>query len=645
MQSQLTIRFLAVCVLALGIGETRAQDFPRPAELEPDIAFWRTIFTEVSDDEGLLHDNRRLDVVYERMAMPARTSRRERNRRVAERRRHYRTILETLAAGKRDGLSDEEARVLALWGPDVDGTELAAATRRIRFQHGLSDRFADSLRRSGRWRPFIEDALERHGVPLQLAALPHVESSYNPAARSHVGASGIWQFTRSTGRRFMQVDHVVDSRNDPWAASEAAARLLAYNYSLTGNWPMAITAYNHGLSGARRAMRQHGDTAYVDILRNYRGRTFGFASRNFYVAFLAALEVDSDAGQYFSNVVPEPPLDYVRFQLDEYVPADALAKALGISIDEFGRYNPALMPIVLRGSKHVPRDYDLRIPRDLLRGSIDDVLAGIDVADRHDRQLPDLFHTIRRGDTLSQIAATYDTNVATLVALNGLGSRHRIRAGQQLRLPQAGPAPAVVAAASPAAPVEDVAVVEEIIADVPAEPEPSEPVDPETDNVLGEDTAETLMGSLEQALVTDPSDYSVADDRTIEVHPDETLGHFADWLDIRTQRLRDVNGFAFRRPVVVGERIELDLGRSTIDEFERRRSAWHKAQQDAFFARHTITGVADHRIAPGESLWVLSNRRYDVPVWLLRQYNPELDLNRVRAGQVVRFPLLETNAG
>ena len=63
------------------------------------------------------------------------------------------------------------------------------------------------------------------------------------------------------------------------------------------------------------------------------------------------------------------------------------------------------------------------------------------------KQLPDLFHKVARGDTLSQIAETYETRVSTLVALNNLGSSHRIRAGQQLRLPAAGPAPVVVSAA------------------------------------------------------------------------------------------------------------------------------------------------------------------------------------------------------
>ena len=138
--------------------------------------------------------------------------------------------------------SDRDVLFLKLFlasGADVTDEELRAAAGRIRWQHGLRDRFREGLERSGRWRDYVKEQFTALGVPTDLAALPHVESSYNPNARSHVGASGIWQFTRSTGRRFMRVDHVVDERNDPFAATHAAGQLLAYNYSLTGNWPMA----------------------------------------------------------------------------------------------------------------------------------------------------------------------------------------------------------------------------------------------------------------------------------------------------------------------------------------------------------------------------------------------------------------------
>ncbi|MDH3585553.1 MAG: LysM peptidoglycan-binding domain-containing protein [Gammaproteobacteria bacterium] len=613
------------------------ETFPLPEELRPDVDFWVSIFTRYGTDEGVLHDNRDLAVVYERIDIPTGISRKERNRRVKKRRDALVRILRSLADGKRDNLSAEEARVLALWPADVSDDTLRAATKRIRFQQGLSDRFREGLQRSGRWRDFIETEFAALGVPLELAALPHVESSYNPAARSHVGASGIWQFTRSTGRRFMRVDHVIDERNDPYAATRGAGRLLAYNYSITGNWPMAITAYNHGLAGVRRAMRIHGDTAYVDIFHNYNGRTFGFASRNFYLAFLAAKEVDQNPEHYFPGVVRESPTAYAELKLPDYVPAEELASALGVSSRYIAKHNLALQPTVWEGSKHLPRGYTVRLPESTLKQPADTLLASVPDDTWRTEQLPDLFHTVARGDTLSEIAARYDTRVSTLVALNGLGSRHRIRAGQELRLPAAGPAPEVVAVASSA----------------PAQPEPEpEPIEPEMiveevpqveeqePAALAGDLAATVASTVQTALLSDPSDYTVAEDNTIEVQPLETLGHYADWLGLRTQRLRDVNGFAFRTPVEVGQRIKLEFGDVDVATFENLRVAYHRSQQDSFFRKHIITGVREHTIRSGESVWILSLREYDVPIWLFRQYNPGLDLHRITPGIKVRFPVL-----
>ena len=641
--------------------------FPKPVELERDVNFWRSIFAEYRDSEGVLHDSANLAIVYERLDMPSSLGRRERNNRVADRRKHYQQVLTVLASGKRDGLGPEERRVLDLWPTNVGNDTLRAAAGQIRFQQGLADRFAEGLRRSGRWRPHVQVELAKYGVPVQLAALPHVESSYNPDARSHVGASGIWQFTRSTGRRYMHIDHVIDERNDPFLATTAAAKLLSYNHSIAGNWPMAITAYNHGLAGVRRAMQQFGDDAYADILRNYKGRTFGFASRNFYVAFLAAMEIDQDPDRYFPGVVPEQPVTYEIFRLDEYVPATALALSLGLSETELASYNPAMQATIWQGSKYVPRDFEVRVPRERLGAPVVELLASLDAGQRFDAQLPDLYHTIARGDTLSQIADEYGTTVSTLVALNNLSSQHRIRAGQQLRLPAAGPAP-VLAAASTAAgtPEEEPAVAmstetpaetsvnepsPEMLANAPAMPAgPVVPGDTPVDEgpaggILGEQIEVTLIESLETALLADPSDYSVASDLTIEVQPLETLGHYADWLGIRTQRLRDINGLAFRTPVEVGQRIKLDFSEVSANGFEEFRSTYHRQQQDAFFRGHRITGVQEHVMKSGESVWILALRRYDVPIWLLRQYNPELDLARVAIGTTVSFPLLTTESG
>ncbi len=640
---------LLCCALLSVAGLARADDelFPLPAELNRDVDFWLAVFTDYTSDEGLLHDNRNLAVVYERVSMPASVSRRERQRRVGVRRKHYQSILRSLGGGKRANLSEDEQRVLALWPDDVSNSELNNAANQIRYQQGLSDRFREGLQRAGRWRAHVHESFSRLGVPLELAALPHVESSYNPGARSHVGASGIWQFTRGTGRRFMRIDHVLDERNDPYAATVAAGELLAYNYSIVGNWPMAITAYNHGLAGARRAMREFGDTNYVQIMREYKGRTFGFASRNFYVAFLAALRVDQDPQKYFPGVTAEPALVYDTVELPAYLPADALATATGISARELAQHNPATQATIWQGSKHLPKGFQLRVPGGRLQAPLAELVANIDESVWQQEQLPDLFHTVARGDTLSEIAEAYKTRVSTLVALNNMGSGNRIRIGERIRLPAAGPAPVTVAAALAPAPE--------------PEPEPEPIVEAEPTAVLAADDEQVIEGSgalpddvddgdgttvstARTSLLSDPSDYTVAADSTIEVHPLETLGHYADWLGIRTQRLRDINGLAFRTPVSIGDRLKLDLGNVNVSDFESKRVDYHRAQQDAFFRSTTIRGLREHTVKRGESVWVLALRQYKVPLWLFRQYNPELDMHRVQPGTVIQLPVLVTAA-
>lgn len=629
------IRVFWFLLLLFVVSRAPAQDlFPRPAELEADIGFWVRIFSAVDSDRGVLHDNRHLAIVYAEIDVPANLSNSARQRRVDAERDKIRAALETLASGKREGLTADESRLLAMWGNDTDNATFRDAVGRIRFQRGLSDRFRAGLERSGRWRAFIEQEFAALGVPIELAALPHVESSYNPAARSHVGASGIWQFTRSTARRFVRVDHVLDERNDPFTATRAAGQLLRYNHSITGNWPTAITAYNHGLGGIRRAMREYGDTAYVDILRKYDGRTFGFASRNFYVAFLAALEVDQAADRYFPGLQREKPEQYELVRLPGYIGASALENLLQVGRKDLATHNGALQPTIWQGSKLLPRDYELRLPGRVLSAPLAELVAGIPSTAWSSEQLPDLFHTIASGDTLSQIAEEYGTTVSTLAALNSLDSRHRIRAGQQLRLPAAGPAPAATEA-----------VEAEVVAAVEAAPAPDIELSETTPAALsGEPVAARAAEEVAQPdnteLLSDPSDYTVGGDGRIEVQPLETLGHYAEWLGLRTQRLRDINGFAFGTPVAVGQRVRLEFGEVDIATFESRRVAYHRGLQDAYFRDHVITGIREHVIARGESVWVLSLREYGVPLWLFRQYNPELDLHRVRPGTRIRFPVL-----
>jgi membrane-bound lytic murein transglycosylase D len=705
---------LLVVVATTALAADRAALFPRPADLEPAVRFWTRVYTEVGTDGGFVHDSEHLDVVYDVIHFADGASRRERRRQVDHAFDKYKAILTTLAKGKREHLNREERKVLSLWPDDVSNTELKAASRRLRFQLGQADRFRAGLIRSGAWRAYIEKVLDEHGLPLELAALPHVESSFDPTAYSKVGAAGLWQFTRSTGLRYMRIDHVVDERRDPFLSTRAAARLLEDNYAVLQSWPLAITAYNHGLAGMRRAVSEQKTTDIDVILHDYRSRTFGFASRNFYVAFLAALDVDADAERYFGSLRLDPPAKLAVVDVPDYVESGTLTKLFNVRESTLRAYNPALMPSVWNGDKFVPKGFMLRLPATPENPAR--LVASIPSGERYVAQRPDVYHRVRRGDTLSQIAQQYRVSVRALAQMNGLRSRDFIRAGQLLTLPVAnssGDPPTLASAESAAATTDDgiyivrrgdsvdriarrfgidedallaendihdkhliyvgqqlrivpavarttsrsthqvdagTGVVETSGSPLPSSASLAAAADSQdrsdvgaasTESTEEADDAEADSNALESVqadLAADPSDYSVAANGTIEVQALETLGHYADWLQIRTQRLRDLNHLPFGQAVVIGQHLKLDFSRVGVTEFEKRRLSHQAATQEAFFRAHRIEDIRDHVIKPGESVWILALRQYRVPVWLLRQYNPDLDLAHVRPGTVVKFP-------
>ncbi len=414
------------------------EDFPISPTLEPKVAFWKQVYTQASTSQGLLHDSRDLGVVYGLVDLPGGLSRRARDRFLEKKRKPYKAILAKLAKGKRTGLSAEEQRVLALFPSNVSNATLRAAAGRIRFQLGQANRFREGVIRMGRWEPHIRSVLAERGLPAELVALPHVESSFNPNARSHVGASGIWQFTRSTGRLFMHVDHVLDERNDPFMATVAAARLLEKNHERVDSWPLALTGYNHGIAGMQRAARRLGTKDMGVIIEKYKSRTFGFASRNFYVSFLAASAINADPVAYFGPITKDPPENPEIVELPHFYKVSTLARAFGVPTSALAETNPALREPVWSEQKYVPKGYPLRVPRDPLRAAPRVILASIDDGRRYAQQVPDVRYKVRRGDTIGAIARKFGVRQSEIVALNGLRSAHRIRVGQTLELPVRG---------------------------------------------------------------------------------------------------------------------------------------------------------------------------------------------------------------
>jgi len=239
---------------------------------------------------------------------------------------------------------------------------------------------------------------------------------------------------RSTGRLYMRVDDIVDERLDPFRSTEAAARLLLSNYRLLGSWPLAITAYNHGPGGMRRARQVMGTDDFGVIARNYRSRTFGFASRNFYPSFLAALTIDQDPQRYFPGVTRAPEMQFHEISMPGYADIKRLEKALDVPIGQLRELNPALRPAVWSGERLVPRGYRLRLPPERPISS-DEFVARVGADQIYVAQIGPQAHKIGRGENLHKIARKYGLNVRRIAELNGLDPAAKLKHGRVLKLP------------------------------------------------------------------------------------------------------------------------------------------------------------------------------------------------------------------
>jgi membrane-bound lytic murein transglycosylase D len=470
MRSLVSAAARAIALLCLAVASllgapaapARAEGFPMPPSIVPRVDFWTRVYSEVGTNGGLIHDSEDLSRIYEVVKTPAGSSERTVDGRVNEAKARARAALQKLASGQRQNLSSSERRVLAQFPPDVSSQTLRAAAERVRFQRGQADKFRAGLERMGRWESHVRRALRERGVPEDLKALPHVESSYNPDAYSHAGASGLWQFTRPTGRIYMRVDHIVDERRDPFLASDAAARLLRSNYERLATWPLAITAYNHGPGGMAKAVRTHGTRDIGVIVNRYRSPSFGFASKNFYTEFLAARRIDQNPERYFGPIRKEAPWDHESVVLRKSYGVSALSAALRIPSAELRDWNPALLAPVWSGSRSVPASYELRVPRRAGHAPASQLVAGIqgegyrgapaEVARSEGGARATAaggVHRVQRGETLGEIAQRHGIPTAELAELNGIRDARRIREGQILELPGSGGEAAPASGAEP----------------------------------------------------------------------------------------------------------------------------------------------------------------------------------------------------
>ncbi len=624
------------------------EPFPLYPIMKPNVEFWKKVYTKYSTEQGIIHDSENLDVIYEVIRLKKREqpgATRTNRYRIKNAKSKYKKILSQLA--KNPSIPSPEARrVAALFGPNASRRTYRKSMNDIRCQVGQNNRFREGLIRSGAYLDEIRGILRSYGVPVDLAYLPHVESSFNPKAYSKFGAAGIWQFTRSTGKRFMKVGYTLDERRDPIRATHAAARLLKENYEKLGTWPLAITAYNHGAAGMSRAKKKKG--SYPAIFKGYKSRLFRFASRNFYSEFLAARVLAKNHREYFGQLKFDKPPRTFEVKLEGYATIKDLARFYEVSLNTIRDFNLALREPVYRGQKFVPKGYRLRLPQRVGQKPLRLASKPPDsIYKSHQKR--SRFYTVRKGDTAGKIAKMHRIKLSDLIMANNLNSRATIYALQNLRIP------------GPDEDLRRLAMVDSINKKKrKAKPRPPSPegkgqsvktTKPEPQKEIPqpkqkEQLAKLELPSINPAVVT--SNLHV--ERLIEkkgkrigiirVEAEETLGHYADWLNTPTKSIRQLNGFRFGKPIRTSQQVKIPLVKISKEEFEEKRFEYHKEIEEDFFESYKIESLKMYRIKNGDNIWSLCTEKFEVPFWLIKKYNPDLDFNELHPLQEVNIPVV-----
>jgi membrane-bound lytic murein transglycosylase D len=633
--------------------------FPEYTIIEPNVRFWEQVYSQYTTTQAIVHDSNDLRIIYDVIVLVpqdfpgARTINRKRMKRAKKR---YQGMLKRLASDPT--LNDEACRrVAGLFGPEATPQTFRRAKSRIRCQIGQKDRFVRGIERSGAYIDQIRNIFRSYGLPEDLAFLPHVESSFNPKAYSKFGAAGIWQFTRSTGKRFMKVGYALDERRDPILASHAAAKLLKENYHVLGSWPLAITAYNHGKAGMKRAKLKVGD--YPDIFKSYTSRTFKFASRNFYSEFIAARRIASNHQAYFGPVSLHRPTPYQSVALAGFVPFDKLCTHFNIRPERLQHMNPALRDPVIKGQKFVPKNYELRLPLD--GAAPQQALASIPESLFEPRQKPSRFYTVQRGDTAGRIARRHDVRLKDLILANNLSRRATIYPHQTLRIPLQSEAAGAKTPQPENPPVTALASSHKS----PDEPMGTQPDKPETspypapilasmipapaappDPLVVMDPAREPPAPSEQVIAAEVSFQRTMEDGgqtvgVIRVEVEETLGHYAEWAGVRTWQIRRMNALPYGRTLHLHQKLKIPLHQTAIQVFEQNRYEYHKRLQEDFFSVYRISTLVPYRIQFGDNFWTLCQTRFEIPMWLLSNCNPQVDFADLRVQQKVMIPVVE----
>ena len=359
------------------------------------------------------------------------------------------------------------------------------------------DRYAGRLRYSVSYMlgafnfyvPIFEEALEAYQIPQELKYLPVIESALNPKAVSRVGAGGLWQFMPATAKQYgLTINSLVDERRDPVKASYAAAHLLKDLYKIFGDWNLVIAAYNCGPQNIKKAIQRHRaakgrteDDPITDDDKDY-WQLYPYLpaeTRGYVPAFIAANYIMTYYCEH--NICPmtsKLPMQTDTVVVSRNVHLGQIAGALGVDIEQLRALNPEYRRDVVPGLTkpsaikitisdignfidHEDSVYNYHTSEFLTKRAVVDVNDDVPTFSRSRRSAYNRRTgrrssrsarnargsrssrgsvsggsssvTIKKGQTLSEIAKRNGTTVAKLKKLNNIKGNN-IQAGKKLRV-------------------------------------------------------------------------------------------------------------------------------------------------------------------------------------------------------------------
>lgn len=450
------------------------------------------------------------------------------------------------------------------------------------------------LKRKEKYFPMMREIFEEEGTPTELIHLAMVESGLNPEARSWASAVGMWQFIRATGSMYgLEVNWWIDERRDPEKATRAAARHLKDLHDIWGDWHLAMAGYNISPRGLKRAIRAAGQRDYWAALPHLPRETQGYVP-----GFIAATMIEMNPTAFgFMEKYENEEYKYEVYEVDPLMPLDALADAAGISTDKLKEYNPEL----LRWATPPGSNYPLKLPVD----SKEQFAANYDDIPKEERSQNVAMHTVNSGETLGYIAQKYGTSVRGLYETNEQLSS-TIYPGQKIVVPLAPGSNEEIAVNRP------------------------------TNQPRGQ-TSRTRSRSKSQAPANTAN-------ITYEVKSGDTMGHIAEWFDVRAWQLRSWNGSS--NVIRPGEDLTVHVPESKKAYYSQINSmSFSKKQQiereqrsgknvtEAYLASAggDSKGAAQYTVRPNDTLIEIANN-FGVSVNQIKQLN-NLNNSRIYVGQ------------